>query len=641
MQLADLRLSPNDFLPPEFGAWRTAARAFLAEDIPPNEASWDVPQLSLSARAMLPGALAGAPRAHVSRRYMRIALSVACHRDLTRWDLLYRVLWRLTHGEPALLDVATDPDVHQLFVFDKAVRRAAHKMKAFVRFRRVAASGSEDGDRFVAWFEPAHRVVERTAPFFIRRFTAMHWSILTPDRCVHWDRASATFTDGIPRPASLADDVLEDLWRDYYSSVFNPARLAPDVMRAEMPKAYWKNLPEARLIADLSRNAPSRVAQMVARVAQPAESLPDEYRAAEPLRALQRRGPLRSAFEIPSWDAVHDPGPEEARARATALPDASGRAVQIGDVSVMPGVAGWTDPTLLAPGVFYPSDATTPEARLRFYAARYAMVEVDSTYYAMPRREHAVAWVNRTPPEFIFNVKANALMTGHAADVRQMPDWLRRALPRHASNRVYGKDLSAGLMEELWQRYLAALEPLIRAKKLGAVFLQFPRWFEPGAKAERVLRDAARRLGDVRGAVEFRNPDWVMPDERAERTFKLLEDCGLAYTVVDAPQGTRSSMPPLLRVTRPDFAVVRLHGRRTTTWEAKNPFVTERYRYLYSKEQVAEWARLVDTLAQMVSHGMLQVGFNNNHANYATTNAAEFGEELRARRRPFFLRNAR
>jgi uncharacterized protein YecE (DUF72 family) len=548
----------------------------------------------------------------------------------------------MAHGERELLEVVTDPDVHRALMLDKAVRRAAHKMKAFVRFRRVHERGADAAsDRYVAWFEPAHRVVERTAPFFARRFPSMRWSILTPDACAHWDGTRVTFTDGVTVFAAPAADALEDLWREYYANVFNPARLSTAAMRAEMPKAYWKNLPEARLIGELAREAPARVADMIARVASAPLPIPRAYDASEGARrdhpfdgAPASPGVVRTALDIPSWDAVHDPGPEAARARTDALPATSAKAVRIGDVMVMPGVAGWTDPTLLAPGVFYPSDATTPEDRLRFYASRYAMVEVDSTYYAMPRREHAVAWVQRTPADFVFNVKAHALMTGHGSDVRRLPDWLRRELPRggrvdHTGGaRLYGRDLPDAMMDELWQRFLDALRPLMAAKKLGAVFLQFPRWFEPGEAAERWLRDAARRLGNVRGAVELRNPAWGEP-RHAERVFALLEELGLAYTVVDAPQGTRSSMPPVVRVTRRDFAVVRLHGRRVDRWEARNEFVTERYRYLYELDEIEAWAREVYFMSHLMGPGILQIAFNNNHANYATTNAAEMGSILR------------
>lgn len=190
--------------------------------------------------------------------FSKLARSVSCHNDPIRWSSLYAALWRMVHGEPELLTVVTDPLVHQLVQMHRNVRRASHKMKAFVRFRLV-----EGTDAYVAWFEPAHRVVERTAPFFARRFSSMRWSILTPDRCAHWDRERLTFTEGLTRASAPAEDVLEELWRTYYASIFNPARLNGRAMRAEMPMKYWENLPEARIIAELRANAPARVREML------------------------------------------------------------------------------------------------------------------------------------------------------------------------------------------------------------------------------------------------------------------------------------------------------------------------------------------------------------------------------------------
>ena len=200
-------------------------------------------------------------RYRVPREFPALAERVACHRDPRRWGLLYRVLWRLTHGEPRLLEVATDADVHALAQRDKAVRRDVHKMRAFVRFRAVAR---EDGEWYVAWFEPEHHIVERNAPFFVDRFAGMRWSILTPDRCAHWDGERLTFTPGVPKSAAPAGDDMEDLWRTYYGNIFNPARVKTKAMVAEMPRRYWKNLPEAAIIPSLLEQAPARVERMIA-----------------------------------------------------------------------------------------------------------------------------------------------------------------------------------------------------------------------------------------------------------------------------------------------------------------------------------------------------------------------------------------
>ena len=162
-----------------------------------------------------------------------------------------------------MLAIAVDPDVHLLTQMEKAVRRDVHKMRAFVRFRTVTA---EDGETcYVAWFEPEHHIVEANAPFFTDRFASMRWSILTPDRCVHWDGSAIHFTPGLTRAEAPDTDAVEPLWRQYYANIFNPARVKIHAMQKEMPKRYWKNLPEAELIPSLLRQAPGRVETMIAR----------------------------------------------------------------------------------------------------------------------------------------------------------------------------------------------------------------------------------------------------------------------------------------------------------------------------------------------------------------------------------------
>jgi probable DNA metabolism protein len=250
---------------PSFSAWRQAARGLLMEGVAPREVEWreaEAAQAALGLSMEPAAAVESRPVAgvRVSRRFMELAEAAACHADPERWALLYRLLWRQTHGEPRLMEVASDPDVHRLLRMEKAVRREVHKMHAFVRFRGVEHEGET---HYVAWFEPEHHVVERGAPFFAERFASMRWSILTPRRYAHWDGARLAFAPGVPRSRAPDEDRLEALWRTYYASTFNPARLRPAAMRAEMPKRYWKNLPEAALIAPLTHDAPVRVRRML------------------------------------------------------------------------------------------------------------------------------------------------------------------------------------------------------------------------------------------------------------------------------------------------------------------------------------------------------------------------------------------
>jgi DNA polymerase len=247
---------------PTFQGWRDAARGLLAAGVEPRDVLWDEAEGDQPGLDLVDdGPAASAPAtARVPRAFLDLAEAAACHSDAERWAILYRVLWRLTHGEPRLMEVAMDPDVHRMLAMEKAVRRDVHKTKAFVRFRAVEG---EEGTHYVAWFEPEHHTLERAAPFFAERFASMRWSILTPRRCAHWDGATLWFSAGVPRSAAPSADALEDLWRTYYASIFNPARMKPRAMKSEMPLKYWRNLPEAALIQPLMRDAPARVRRMI------------------------------------------------------------------------------------------------------------------------------------------------------------------------------------------------------------------------------------------------------------------------------------------------------------------------------------------------------------------------------------------
>jgi probable DNA metabolism protein len=248
---------------PTFSGWQHTARGALGAGWKPDDILWqeiDAAQPSLDLAAEPEPAQLRPSEVKVPRAFVTVAGRVACHRDAKRWPLLYRVLWRLTHGEHRLLDIVVDPDVHQLGQMDKAIRHDVHKMRAFVRFRAVAHEGQT---WYVAWFEPSHHIVELNTPFFVDRFAQMCWSILTPDRCAHWDMKTLSFTGGVPASEAPTEDRTEALWLRYYGSIFNPARVKIHAMQAEMPKKYWKNLPEAEIIPALLREAPARVRNMM------------------------------------------------------------------------------------------------------------------------------------------------------------------------------------------------------------------------------------------------------------------------------------------------------------------------------------------------------------------------------------------
>lgn len=259
-----------------FGQWREIARSLLAAEIPPTEVQFSDSELQLGLFESETCATAIATQRnathHVPKPFLKMAEAVACHSSQQRWNLLYRVLWRLTHGERHLLEVATDDDIHQLMLHEKAVRRDAHKMKAFVRFRKVVRN---DEEYFIAWHRPDHRIARITGPFFSRRFPEMQWSILMPNESVSWDRKSLSYGPGVPRSGAPSGDELEALWKTYYGAIFNPARIKLKMMTSEMPVRYWPALPETAIIPELLADAPRRVAEMLARNEGPAQSATD------------------------------------------------------------------------------------------------------------------------------------------------------------------------------------------------------------------------------------------------------------------------------------------------------------------------------------------------------------------------------
>lgn len=281
---------------PSFESWRNAARELLAHGVSPDEILWsdDTQENSLFAASETASAIRPTPK--VSAAFLDIARTAAAHTDLRRWGLLYRLLWRLTHGgESHLLMLPTDPDVRLIQQWCKAVGRDIHKMHAFVRFRLVSKEEDTGREQFVAWFEPENRIVQLASPFFQKRFAGMDWSILTPFECAHWDGKSLFFTPGVDRSEAPDEDALDDLWRTYYRSIFNPARLKVNAMQSEMPKKYWKNLPEAPLIAELISGSTSRVKTMLETAERPVKPAPkNDY-----LESLRKMNEAAAALEKP------------------------------------------------------------------------------------------------------------------------------------------------------------------------------------------------------------------------------------------------------------------------------------------------------------------------------------------------------
>jgi uncharacterized protein YecE (DUF72 family) len=286
------------------------------------------------------------------------------------------------------------------------------------------------------------------------------------------------------------------------------------------------------------------------------------------------------------------------------------------------GTASWTDKTLIESG-WYPPEANTPEKRLRFYARQFPLVEVDATYYALPNRQTATAWVARTPTHFTFNIKSFSLFTQHPTRVAALPADLRQEAGKTGKNRVYLRDIDPAIAEEAWDRFLASLDPLRDAGKLGAILLQFPPWFPISRARKDYIVSCAERVAPRRVCIEFRNETWMRPDNQKE-TLDFLSSHDLPYVCVDMPQGHRDSIPPVRAVTS-DLAVVRMHGH-SRKWDSKD--IYERFGYRYSERELTDWASNVRELASDADD--TQVLFNNCYSNYAQVNARQLADLVNA-----------
>ncbi|GAB3208250.1 DUF72 domain-containing protein [Marinactinospora thermotolerans] len=287
------------------------------------------------------------------------------------------------------------------------------------------------------------------------------------------------------------------------------------------------------------------------------------------------------------------------------------------------GTASWTDRSLVESG-WYPPQARTPEQRLRFYASRFPVVEVDATYYHPPAERTSLAWVERTPPDFVFNVKAFSLFTHHPTRPSALPVPLRAAAAKSANRNgnLYVADADPGLVTEMWDRFRTALAPLQRSGKLGAVLLQFPPWFPAGAERRRYILECRERCAPMRVCVEFRHASWLREENR-EETLRFLVDNDLPYVCVDMPQGHTSSVPPLAAVTSPDLAVVRFHGR-SRHWDSGDK--RARFAYRYDDAELSEWVPRIRHLADEAA--AVHVVMNNCNRDWAQRNAERLAELL-------------
>jgi uncharacterized protein YecE (DUF72 family) len=286
---------------------------------------------------------------------------------------------------------------------------------------------------------------------------------------------------------------------------------------------------------------------------------------------------------------------------------------------ILIGTASWTDKSLVKSG-WYPKEASSADARLRFYTTQFPLVEVDSSYYFLPSDKNSRLWADRSPAGFTFNVKAFSLLTQHPTKSQALKDFVAEGDIEGRKKNIYIGDIGEGVRDAVWEAFLEGLEPLRAAGKLGLLLFQFPQWFPVGSKNRDYIIECAARAAPDRICIEFRNKTW-MSERNREHTLEFLEGHGLPYVCVDMPQGFVSSLPPIAEATA-DIAVVRFHGRNSADWESGS--VQRRFKYLYSEAELAEWGpRLVGLAERTESTHVLM---NNCYRDYAQRNARELAE---------------
>jgi uncharacterized protein YecE (DUF72 family) len=294
---------------------------------------------------------------------------------------------------------------------------------------------------------------------------------------------------------------------------------------------------------------------------------------------------------------------------------------------ILIGTSSWTDPTLIKDGHFYPAGTKTAEARLKFYASKFPLVEVDSTYYFPPTERNAELWIERTPSDFTFNIKAYSLLTNHPTKTESLYGDIRAELSSELleKRRLYREKLPEDAVDEVWERFRTALYPLHSAGKLGAVLFQFPQYFTIAKRNKAYVEEVVSRLPDYRIAVEFRHRSWL-EERNQEETLSFLEERNIPLVCVDMPQGFDSSLPPIAAATAKDLSMVRFHGRDPEAWKTKSETASARFRYDYEKDELQEWVPKIEDLAEQTRE--THVLMNNCYRDFAVRNARDLGALL-------------
>lgn len=293
-------------------------------------------------------------------------------------------------------------------------------------------------------------------------------------------------------------------------------------------------------------------------------------------------------------------------------------------MQILVGTASWTDKTLIESGAFYPPGCRTAEARLRYYAGLFPVVEVDSSYYGIPTATNSALWAERTPPKFVFDVKAFRLFTGHQTDPQCLPKDIQAALPKSDKKNLYYKDVPAPIVDELWARFFAALQPLKAAGKLGSILFQFPHWITAAPKSIAHVEHCAQRMQPFLTAFEFRHESWF-DDKHRESTLRMERELGVVHVIVDAPEGVGNRAHTIWEVTSPELAIVRLHGRNAQSWSGASS-AAERFNYEYDRDELSQLAPAIKDISTRAAR--THVLFNNCYRDVAQRNALSMIEIL-------------
>jgi uncharacterized protein YecE (DUF72 family) len=287
-------------------------------------------------------------------------------------------------------------------------------------------------------------------------------------------------------------------------------------------------------------------------------------------------------------------------------------------MSILVGTASWTDPTLLASRRFYPPHAADAAGRLRYYATQFPIAEIDSSYYALPTPDNAFLWAQRTPADFVFNIKAFRLFTGHPTPIKALDRDIARELGDWPEPSIFYDQMPGDLRDEIQRRFLIAVEPLRLAGKLGIVHCQFPSWIRHGPRGRNRVIECVQSFDGLACSIEFRHRSWFEGGARAD-TLALAREANLVHTIVDSPAGFDDTVPPVWETTNTELALVRLHGRNATAWGAKSTASSGRFNYEYSESELAELAEHIARVAARIAR--THVILNTNYQDQGMRNA--------------------